>query len=184
MKVAIVGGGIAGLAAAHALAGRHEVTLFEAAPRVGGHAYTVDGIDMGFIVFNRERYPCFSRLIDELGIATRATAMSFSVSHGDVEWSTAAPFAQRERLTDLGHWRLLGEVIAFLRGARRDLAAGRADGVSLADYLENRRVSHRLRERFAIPLAAALWSLAPDRCGACPAPRSIGVTATSGWQSR
>lgn len=122
MRIAIVGSGIAGLAAARALAGGHAVTLYEAAARPGGHVYTVDAnglaIDLGFIVCNRERYPEFFRMLGELGIATRPTTMSFSVAippqagePGDgLEWGRAgveAVFADRRRLLDPRHWRFL-----------------------------------------------------------------------------
>ncbi|HEY1557118.1 MAG TPA: FAD-dependent oxidoreductase, partial [Kofleriaceae bacterium] len=119
MRVAIVGSGIAGLAAAHALAGAHHVELFEAAPRAGGHVYTVDvdgvAVDMGFIVHSRARYPRFCALLDELGIATRPTTMSFSVAHDGLEWgssSLAAVFADRRRLVDARHWRLVAAILA------------------------------------------------------------------------
>src|SRR5262245_21411985 len=218
MRIAIVGSGIAGLAAAHALAGTHDVVMYEAAARPGGHVYTVDAdghaIDMGFIVCNRERYPQFCGLLDELGIATRPTTMSFSVVHGDLEWgseSLDAMFAQRRRLVDPRHWRFLARVVAFLLRGRRDLH-GQLDrarepldrgpsvddylrepldrslepldrgpslddyfrkpldrGPSLDDYMRARRIPDDIRERFVVPLAAALWSLAPDRCGAFPA---------------
>jgi uncharacterized protein len=125
-------------------------------------------------VCNRERYPLFFALLGELGIATRSTTMSFSVALPDdtgdgLEWGSAslgAVFADRRRLLDRRHWRFL--VVRFLRRARRDLAAGRARG-SLDDYLATPRTPRELRERFVVPLAAALWSLAPDRCGAFPA---------------
>jgi predicted NAD/FAD-binding protein len=186
MRIAIVGSGIAGLAAARALAlgGGRAVTLYEAAARPGGHVYTVDAsglaIDLGFIVCNREHYPEFFRMLGELGIATRPTTMSFSVAipgaagepGGDLEWGSAslgAVFADRRRLLDPRHWRFLVEVLAFVRRARRDLDAGIAARVSLDQYLARRRVSHELRDRLVVPLAAALWSLAPDRCGAFPA---------------
>ncbi|HEU0033175.1 MAG TPA: FAD-dependent oxidoreductase [Kofleriaceae bacterium] len=171
--VAIVGSGIAGLGAARALAGRCDVTIFEAAPRAGGHVYTVgaDGhaIDMGFIVCNRERYPHFMRLLGALGIATRPTTMAFSVSlpGDDFEWGSAslsAMFADRRRVIDPRHWRFLVEVVRFLARARRDLTSGRVAGC-LDDYVP----AGELRDRFVIPLAAALWSLAPDHCGAFPA---------------
>jgi predicted NAD/FAD-binding protein len=173
MKVAVVGAGIAGLGAARALAAAgHEVVIYEAATRPGGHVYTVDAgghaIDMGFIVCNRERYPLFTRLLAELRVPTRATTMSFSVSlpARDLEWGSAslsALFAQRRRMLDPEHWRFLIEVTRFLRRARRDLALGRLAG-SLHDYVHG-----ELRDAFCVPLAAALWSLAPDRCGAFPA---------------
>jgi hypothetical protein len=181
MRIAIVGSGIAGLAAAYALAGRHAVTLYEAAARPGGHVYTVDAdglaIDLGFIVCNRERYPAFFRMLGELAVATRPTAMSFSVAipgpDGDaLEWGSAslsAVFADRRRVFDPGHWRFLAEVLGFVHRARRDVAAGRLAEASLGDYLAQRGTSRALRDQFVIPLAAALWSLAPERCEAFPA---------------
>ncbi len=178
MKIAIVGSGIAGLGAARALSRAHEVTLFEAAPRPGGHVYTVDvdgaRVDMGFIVCNRERYPHMFRMLGELGIETRPTAMSFSVSlpHEDLEWgseSLSSLFADRRLLGSVRHWRFLVEVMRFLGRARRDLDAGATARLSLDDYVTSTGASRELRDRFLVPLAAALWSLAPDRCGAFPA---------------
>lgn len=176
MKIAIVGAGIAGLGAAHELITRgHEVTVFEASARAGGHVHTVvaegHAIDMGFIVCNRERYPNFFALLAELGVATRPTTMAFSVSlpREDLEFGSAslsALFADRRKLFDRRHWRFLVEIVRFLRRAQRDLAAGAISG-SLDEYLARWDVD--LRDRFCVPLAAALWSLAPDRCGAFPA---------------
>ena len=182
MRIAIIGAGIAGLAAARTvIAAGHAACLYEAESRPGGHAYTVDtgghAVDLGFIVCNRERYPAFFALLGELGIATRPTTMSFSVAipgdgGDDLEWGSAtlgAVFADRRRLFDRRHWRFLVEILGFVRGARRDLLAGRAAGASLDGYLARRRASRELRDRFLVPLAAALWSLAPDRCGEFPA---------------
>ncbi len=178
MKVAVIGSGIAGLGAARALSHAHEVTVFEAAPRPGGHVYTVDAdgerVDMGFIVCNRERYPHMFRMLGELGIATRPTNMSFSVSlpHEDLEWGSAslsAMFADRRRLFSVRHWRFLAEVVRFLGRARKDLDRGATAGLSLDEYVVTARASKELRDGFLVPLAAALWSLAPDRCGAFPA---------------
>lgn len=178
MNVAIVGAGVAGLGAARALAGPHEVTVFEAAAAPGGHVYTVDAggvpVDMGFIVCNRERYPHFFRLLAELGIPTRPTAMSFSVSlpEADLEWGSggvSAMFADRRRLVDPRHWRFLVEIARFLRRARRDLALGRVGAATLDEYARATHASRELAAGFLVPLAAALWSLAPDRCGDVPA---------------
>lgn len=177
----MIGAGISGLGAAHALVGNGvEVELFEAGPKFGGHVYTVEAdghaIDMGFIVCNPARYPRLFALFAELEIATRPTTMAFSVALPDeeFEWgsaSLAAAFADRRALVRPRHWRFLLEVARFLRRARSDLAAGAEplQSASLDEYLAAIRASADLRERFAVPLAAALWSLAPDRCGAFPA---------------
>ena len=189
MKVGVIGSGIAGLAAARALAGRCDVTVLEAAARPGGHVYTVDtdgvAVDMGFIVHNRDNYPHFCALLDELGVATRPTTMAFSVAlpGDDLEWgseSLAAMFADRRRLVDRRHWRFLVEVVRFLAHARRDLGSGLVARASLDDYLEARRVVADVRERFVVPLAAALWSLAPARCGAFPAETYLRFLANHG----
>ncbi len=176
-RVAIIGSGIAGPGCARALdrAGR-DVTLYEAGPRPGGHVYTVDaggtGVDMGFIVMNRDNYPRLTALFAELGVATRATSMAFSVSAGGLEWGSAslgAVFAQRANLTRLRHWRLLGAVLAFLNRARKDLGTDLVRTASLDEYLAARAIPADVRELFVVPLAAALWSLAPSRCGDFPA---------------
>lgn len=179
-SVAIVGAGVAGLGAAHALASRADVTLFEQAPVVGGHVHTatVDGaaVDMGFIVFSRPSYPRLTALFDELGVVSRPTAMSFSVSLPDdgarFEWSSASPggwFAQPANLGRWRHWRLLAEIVRLLRVGRRDLGSERTRRATLDEWLHDRGFDGDVRERFVVPLAAALWSLAPSRCGAFPA---------------
>lgn len=194
MNVAVIGAGIAGLGAARQLiAAGANVTIFEAAARAGGHVYTVnaDGhaVDMGFIVCNRENYPRFFRLLGELGIETRPTTMSFSVSlpHLQLEWgseSLSALFADRRRLFDARHWRFLVAVLRFLTTARRDLARGAVTGRSLDEYLAQLRLGRALqddlRERFIVPLAAALWSLAPDLCGEFPAESYLGFLEQHG----
>ena len=183
-NVAIVGTGIAGLACARALVGRATVTLFEAGPKPGGHVLTVHprgaddplAVDLGFIVFSRPSYPLFSAMLDDLGVETRATSMAFSVAvpdgDGTLEWSSASPrgwFAQPRNLFRRAHWRFLGEVVRLLVRGRADLGGDLARRSTLDEYLAARRVPADVRERFVIPLAAALWSLAPGRCGAFPA---------------
>jgi uncharacterized protein len=186
MKIGIIGSGIAGLAAARQLAGRCEVTLFEQSSKLGGHVYTVpvaragatDFVDMGFIVCNRQNYPLFFAMLNELGVTTQPTSMSFSVALPDqgIEWSSrslSGMFAQRQRLLSYQHWRFLLAVFRMLATMRNDLAApsstSRLAAQSLDEYLHSRTISNQVRDGFVVPLAAALWSLSPQRCGEFPA---------------
>ena len=90
MKIAIIGSGISGMTSAHYLHSHHDITLYEANSYLGGHTNTIDvqsdgqhyAIDTGFIVFNDRTYPNFCKLLDELGVASQNTEMSFSVSCG------------------------------------------------------------------------------------------------------
>jgi hypothetical protein len=190
-RVAIVGGGIAGLGAAHALAGRADVTVFEAAPAVGGHVHTVevDGtpVDLGFIVFSQPSYPRFTALLDQLGVRSRATPMAFSVAVDDgddrLEWSSASPrgwFAQRRRLGSPRHWRMLAEVARLLAVGRRDLGSDRTRRVTLDAWLHDRGVAADVRDRFVVPLAAALWSTGARALRRSSRPRrSCGSSTTT-----
>lgn len=103
MKIAIVGTGVSGLVAAHHLHRQHEITVYEAAARIGGHTHTVTvpdpggdpvAIDTGFIVFNDRNYPNFEALLGELGVASQPSHMSFSVSDGRGEFEfSGTPWA-------------------------------------------------------------------------------------------
>ena len=98
MRIAIVGSGVSGLVCAHLLRRVHEITLFEAAHRIGGHAHTLDvevegerhAVDVGFIVYNERTYPSFTRLLASLGVATRESDMSFGVAceRTGLEWGS------------------------------------------------------------------------------------------------
>ena len=179
-RVAVIGTGIAGLAAARFLSTRHDVTVFEAAGRIGGHTVTTDvptpagplAVDAGFIVYNEPNYPNFVRLLRELGVATRATSMSFSVTseRSGIEYagtSLNTLFAQRTNLFRPRHYRFLGEILRFHREAKRLIADG--SGGTLGEFLETRRLSRALAEQYVIPLTSAIWSTDPRRILETPA---------------
>jgi predicted NAD/FAD-binding protein len=172
-KVAVVGAGIAGLGAALALSRTHDVVLFEAERRAGGHSATVDidyhgapiAVDTGFIVYNTLNYPMLTRLFAHLGVATKPSEMSFSVSArgGGFEWAGHERrlwklFAQPSNALDPGFWRMLADVARFGRIAPRDLAAGALEGLSLGEYLARRGLSDRFRDGYLLPMGAAIWS--------------------------
>lgn len=177
MRVAVIGGGVSGIAAAHACQDFAEVTLFEANSRLGGHANThvllVDGrayaVDSGFIVFNRPNYPLFSAWLDALGVATQPTEMSFGVStDSGLEYGTSslgALFCQRRNRVRPSFMRMLSDIVRFYRQAP---AIADSDPRSLSDFLRSGHYSKAFAEHHLMPMCAALWSAASERARELP----------------
>ncbi|MGW1893915.1 NAD(P)/FAD-dependent oxidoreductase [Streptomyces sp. NPDC002004] len=172
-RTAVVGSGVAGLTAAYVLRRAHHVTLYEADDRLGGHAHTHDlatddgrvhRVDSGFIVHNRRTYPHLLRLFGELGIATQESEMSMSVrcEGCGLEYAGARGpvglFAQPRNALRGSYLRMLAEVPAFHRAARRLLAAGTDDTLTLGAFLDREGFSPYFRAHFATPLVSAVWS--------------------------
>ena len=171
MRLAVIGGGISGLSAAWLLGQAHDVVLFEAAPRLGGHANTVrvagtggeTAVDTGFIVYNEATYPNFIALMEHLRVATQPTEMSFAVSldGGRLEYSgtsVAGLFAQRSNLVRPRFWAMLQDITRFYRNASRDVLARGAAGISLGEYLAAGGYGAAFRDDHLLPMAAAIWS--------------------------
>ena len=172
-RIAVIGSGVAGLTAGYLLARHHEVLLFEADDRLGGHAHThdvptADGrrvqLDTGFIVHNERTYPHLLRLFRELGVSTQDTEMSMSVRCDGcgLEYAGARRlgglFAQRGNLTHPAYLRMLAEVPRFHRHARRLLAEPDAADVTLGGFLAVGGYSRYFVEHFMLPLVSAVWS--------------------------
>jgi predicted NAD/FAD-binding protein len=183
LRVAIVGSGISGLAAAHALRGAADVTLFEAGDYFGGHTHTVDvtlpgpqgpvthGVDTGFLVFNERTYPQLIALFAELGVETAKSDMSFSVQvpgalNGQaLEWSGSSlnsVFAQRGNLGNLKFLRMLADIVRFNR-VTTGLAQSGADSAPammqpLGDFLRVQQFSDEFRDWYFLPMMGCIWS--------------------------
>ncbi len=171
MRIAVVGAGIAGLYVAWHLARDHEVTLFEAADRPGGHADTHEiddegrrlAIDSGFIVFNRSNYPLFSAWLDQLGVASQPSDMSFSVSSrpAGLEYSVAGLsglFSQHRNLLRPAFWRMFLDIVRFYHQAP-DLLAAADHHQTLGQWLSGWRCGRLFASHHLLPMASALWSL-------------------------
>jgi uncharacterized protein len=179
MRIAIIGAGVSGLVCAHRLHCEHDVVLFEASDRAGGHANTVrveteagiHDLDTGFIVFNDRNYPNFERLLDELDVETQASPMSFGVSDGgDFEYNGASPnglFASRGQMVRPSFHRMIADLLRFNRDARELLASD--EDPSLRDWLADRRYSRDFVERLIGPQASAVWSADPTQLWSFPA---------------
>lgn len=188
MKVAIVGSGIAGLAAAHTLRGKARVTLFEADHHFGGHAHTVNltldgvtaGVDTGFLVFNHRTYPGLVALFRELGVETAASDMSFSVQTPQaggrwLEWSGTnldTVFSQRGNLLRPRFWRMLSDLMRFNAMATRAVTSGEEPSPEpLGDFLDRNRFCAEFREWYLLPMIACIWS--------CPTEQMLRFPATT-----
>ncbi|MCC6358954.1 MAG: FAD-dependent oxidoreductase [Phycisphaerales bacterium] len=174
MRIAIIGTGISGLTVAHYLHRQHDLTLFEAADYVGGHTNTVEvddpagavAVDTGFIVFNEAAYPNFCRLLDELGVRSKPSSMSFAVScrRTGVEYagnSLNSLFCQRANLLRPWFHRMIFEILRFNRTGRRRLTAGAVHG-TLGAYLREGGYSRRFIDYYIVPMGAAIWSADPS----------------------
>jgi predicted NAD/FAD-binding protein len=174
MRIAIVGTGVSGLVCAHLLSRRHQVTVFEADGRPGGHAHTVridlddetHQVDTGFLVYNERNYPGLVRLFERLGVDTKPSDMSFSVSDdvSGVEWkgtSLTTVFAQRRNALRPSFLRMLTDVARFNRMARRLLGSPEGLSTSLGDLLDQGRWTSQFVNWYLIPMGSSIWSADP-----------------------
>jgi predicted NAD/FAD-binding protein len=181
-KVAVIGGGVAGIVAAHLLQDSCEVTIFEKEDYLGGHTHTVSvprgpdsgtPVDTGFIVFNEATYPLFIRFLEELGVPSRETDMSFGFHCQRTGFFYAGTdldgiFAQRSNFFSARYYRFLLEIVRFCRQGKADLEHGQELG-TLDDYVARHGFSPFMVENYLLPMAAAIWSTPAGREGQFPA---------------
>ncbi len=182
MKIAIVGSGISGLAAAHRLQAEAHVTLFEAGSYFGGHTHTVDvtlptpaghpathGVDTGFLVFNERTYPQLIALLAELKVQTAKSDMSFSVQvpgaagGRPLEWSGSSlstVFAQRSNLLRPRFWGMLSDLLRFNQLTTRLALANEEAALAqpLGDFLQAQRFGDAFRDWYFLPMLGCIWS--------------------------
>ncbi len=177
-SIAIIGAGISGLAAAYYVFPYHKVTLFEAEPRLGGHARTLLAgrkreipVDTGFMVFNDQNYPLLNALFDDIGAPVKSTNMSFAVSldGGAFEYGLHNPkrlLADPSNALRPAFWRMLSDIIRFNKRAEEFIDE---TSMSLGEALDQLNVSEAFRQRYLFPLAGAIWSTPTEEMLAFPA---------------
>ncbi len=181
MRIAIVGSGISALVAAHHLHRRHDVVVLEKDDRIGGHSHTVPvdddgreiGVDTGFIVYNEQTYPVFTKLLGELGVATQTGEMSFGVQcrRCRLEYSGSGLgglFAQKSRFLRAGHYRFLLDILRFNRDGRQVLEDPRLGERPILGYLQERGYSSAFIHHYVVPMGAAIWSCGTGKFGEFP----------------
>jgi len=177
-KIAIVGGGISGLSAAYYLAPYHDVTLFEAAPRLGGHARTVmagkngdQPVDTGFIVFNYVTYPYLTRLFRDLDVPVIKSEMSFgaSINDGWLEYGLSnfgAITAQKGNLLRPQFYKMVADIIRF---GKRAEAAAKDDNKTIGELVDELGLGDWFRNNYLMPMCGAIWSTPVDDVDQFPA---------------
>ena len=167
-KIAVIGGGISGMGAAYALGQSHNVVLFEAEPRLGGHARTImagksgdQPVDTGFLVFNYANYPLLTRLFDELDVPVTKSDMSFgaSLKGGRMEYALAtldSLFAHRANIVNPKFLRMVRDIFHFNKNALR--LASRAPKLTTGEFLQELGTGDWFREYYLLPLSGAIWS--------------------------
>lgn len=177
-NIAVIGAGISGMAAARLLAPQHQVTLFEAAPQLGGHARTVlaglrgdQPVDTGFIVFNYANYPHLTRMFADLDVPVAKSDMSFaaSIGGGQVEYALrdlGAIFGQRRNLLRPQFLRMLRDIDRFNRLA---VDAAQSDEMTIADLVRQLGLGDWFERYYLMPICGAIWSTPASGVGAFPA---------------
>jgi len=202
MKIAVIGAGISGLGSAYLLSNKHTVDVYEKETRLGGHARTTMveennkqfGVDTGFLVFNHPTYPLLTKLFDELGVQIEKSDMSFGF------WDTAnnsaynsqslsGLFFQKKNLFSLKHYRMIADIMRFNKNANKHIASNSSElDVSLGEYLSG--YSNIFKERYLMPMGAAIWSTPSDKMNDFPARTFVqffknhgllGVTTQHQW---
>jgi len=171
LKIAVIGTGVSGLSAAWLLSHRHDVTVYEKAPRLGGHANTIDvadhgrtvPVDMGFIVYNPETYPNLTALFDHIDVPTEATDMSFAVSlrRGTLEYAGtdfSGLFAQKRNIVSPRFWAMIWDLLRFYREGTRLARLASLPVGTLRDYLDSGGYGEAFIQDHLLPMAAAIWS--------------------------
>jgi predicted NAD/FAD-binding protein len=181
MKIAIIGSGIAGNVIAHRLHREHDITVYEAGDHIGGHTHTHSveqaerqyAVDTGFIVFNNRTYPNFVALLDELGVASQESSMSFSVrcEASGLEYNGTtlnSLFAQRRNILRPSFLGMVRDILRFNREAR-DLLRVAGDEPPLGEVLARGRYGRAFIEHYIVPMGAAVWSTDPESMLGFPA---------------
>ncbi len=192
MRIAVVGSGISGNAAARLLAVKHQVDLFESDSHLGGHARTVTACaygrqveaDVAFMVLNERTYPNLCRMFSLLSVQTQDSDMSLSVrcQRTGLEYqgsSLNGLFSQRTNLLSPRFFGMLGEIIRFNREAIA-FCEGSDERKLLGEFLDQIGVGKMFREQYLLPMSAAIWSADPACLEAFPAKFILGFFKNHG----
>lgn len=195
-RIAIVGGGVAGLGCAHFLHNDFEVKLYEKNSYAGGHVNTVEvaegdgrvAIDTGFMVFNKVTYPNFSKLLKRLDVQIKPTDMSFSVQHSpmNIEWSGTGfkrLFARRRNLINSTFWKFLFSVNEFNNQAKEIIRMDKFRGQTVEEFFQEKKLKSSVLDLYLLPMMSSLWSAPPEMMRKFPVSLLVRFMYTHGLLS-
>ena len=181
MKIAVLGAGISGLGSAYILSQKHKVDIYEKDSRLGGHARTTQiqdegmlfGVDTGFLVFNEPTYPLLTKLFKQLDVKIENSDMSFAfwdkiknIAYNGS--SIKGMFAQKRNLFSLSHYKMIKDILDFNEKANSDLLYNNLNlDKSLGEYISS--YSDAFKQRYILPMGAAIWSTPSDEMNDFPA---------------
>jgi predicted NAD/FAD-binding protein len=181
MKIAVLGAGISGLGSAYILSQKHEVDVYEKDSRLGGHARTTQiqdegmlfGVDTGFLVFNEPTYPLLTKLFKQLDVKIENSDMSFAfwdkiknIAYNGS--SIKGMFAQKRNLFSLSHYKMIKDILDFNEKANSDILYNNRNlDKSLGEYISS--YSDAFKQRYILPMGAAIWSTPSDEMNDFPA---------------
>ncbi|MEL7301677.1 MAG: FAD-dependent oxidoreductase [Pseudomonadota bacterium] len=186
-RIAVIGGGISGLSAAHMLSGANAVVLYEAEGRLGGHARTIfvgekeQPVDTGFLVFNYATYPHLTALFHELAVPVALSDMSFGCSIGDgwMEYGIlerSAIFAQKRNLLRPQFYKMLADMIRFGKEADRIVD----DEMTVGELIEVMGLGTWFRDYYLLPMSGAIWSTPTTKITDFPARAMVNFFVNHG----
>ena len=186
LKIAVIGSGVSGLGSAFILSGKHRVYLFEKDKKFGGHSNTITinkeehqfKVDTGFIVYNDNNYPNFSKLLSHLNISSKWSDMSLGFSFNDRNFEYACDnldklFAQRKNLLNYNYIHCLLQLLRFNKEAPSQLRRGHLDGINLKEFLTKFKYSKFFTDHLILPMAGAIWSTSLNNILDFPADRFV-----------
>ncbi len=173
MRVGIIGAGAAGLTASWLLHEDHDITLFEQAGRIGGHAHTIEvamdgsvvNVESGFEFFTDALFPTFVQLLKVLGIELRRYPLTATIYTTDHRQNTLLPPYRNGRIIWSGfHPTPFSHLIRLQRTLRiAERVAGTPDtALTIEQFFECLPFAQAFKDEFLWPFFLTQWCVEPD----------------------
>ena len=179
-RIAIIGSGISGLYAAYLLHKEYDITIYEKEQYLGGHTRTLSveykngvniDVDTGFIVFNEQNYPNFTKMLNTLNVRYGNSDMSFAVTssmHKDPEIKYSdinSFFADKKTIFSYKRYNLLYNINKFNYLSKKTLKNINNDigNITLHKFLKDNNFNDFFIDNYVLPMGSSIWSCKPSQ---------------------